>query len=380
MPPPCKNLLPDELPPFVMRSVSAIDDIRSKIDELDRRIVELLDQRAECARDIGRAKLSEGHQKFFDASRQKKVIEKVLANSSGAFPGEALRQVYVEIMSASLLVEKAPTVGYLGPEATFSHQAAIEEFGSSVAYQAYNSINDIFIGVDRDWVDYGIVPIENSTGGVIHTTLDNFLDTEVQICSEVYLTIHQNLLSKNPLSQIKTIYSKAEPFQQCQIWLKENLPGVQLIEVGSTGKGVELARDRNYAAAIGSELAARTYNVPVLAPNIEDMKDNTTRFLVIGKQSSSPTGSDKTSVMLSIKDKPGALFELLRPFADRGINLTKIESRPTRRKAWEYVFFMDLIGHIQDAKITESLDALKDHVAQIRVMGSYPQDVRLREK
>jgi chorismate mutase/prephenate dehydratase len=356
--------------------VSTIDDIRSKIDEVDRKIVELLDSRAQLAREIGEAKVLEGHQKFFDASRQKKVIDRVLEKSNGAFPEQALRQVYIEIMSASLLVEKPPTVGFLGPEATFSHQAAIEEFGSSVAFQPYNSITDIFIAADRDWVDYGVVPIENSTGGVIHTTLDNFLDYDVQICSEIYLTIHQNLLSRNPLSQIKTIYSKREPFQQCQIWLAENLPGVQLIEVGSTSKGVELARDRNYAAAIGSELAARKYGVPVAAPNIEDMKDNTTRFLVIGKQYSSPTGTDKTSVMLSVKDKPGALFELLRPFAERGINLTKIESRPTRRKAWDYVFFMDIIGHATDSAIHESLEALREHITNLRVMGSYPQDVR----
>lgn len=356
-----------------------IDEIRERIDELDRELVQLLDKRAGLARDIGKAKLTEGMLKFFDASRQKKVLDRALQTSAGEFPRESLRNVFIEIMSGCLAREKPPTVGYLGPEATFSHMASMSEFGNSVAHKPFNSIVDIFLAVDRDWIDYGVVPIENSTGGIIHTTLDMFLDYNLQICSEIYLTIHHNLISRNALDRVKTIYSKAEPFQQCQIWLNENLPGVQCIEVGSTVKGVELAKDRDYAAAIGSEIAARKYNVPVIAAHIEDMKDNTTRFLVIGKQESRPTGNDKTSVMLSVRDKPGALFDLLKPFAERNINLTKIESRPTRRKAWDYVFFIDIVGHKDDAPIHESLELLRSHTKMIRIMGSYPRDVMIRE-
>lgn len=356
-----------------------IEDIRHKIDEVDRELVKLLDSRAGLAREIGKAKLVEGQQKFFDASRQKVVLEKALEASHGEFPQESLRNVFVEIMSGCLAKEKPPTVGYLGPEGTFSNMASLSEFGNSVAHKAFNSIVDIFLAVDRDWIDYGVVPIENSTGGIIHTTLDMFLDYDLQICSEIFMTIHHNLISRNPIERIKTIYSKAEPFQQCQIWLNENLPNVQCIEVGSTVKGVELAKDRDYAAAIGSEIAARKYHVPIIAAHIEDMKDNATRFVVIGKQESRPTGNDKTSVMFSIKDKPGALFELLKPFATRGINLTKIESRPTRRRAWDYVFFVDMVGHKEDPVINECLADLKDHVRMTRVMGSYPRDVKIRD-
>lgn len=356
-----------------------IEEIRKEIDELDRRLVELLDERARLAREIGQAKLQTGHQKFYDPARQKRVLENVLSASRNDFPQDALRKVFVEIMSGCLAAEKPPTVAYLGPEATYSHLAALTEFGNSVAYQPYASVEDIFFAVDRDWVDYGVVPIENSTGGVIHTTLDLFLDYELLICSEIYLHIHHNLISRNPLERIKTIYSKAEPFQQCSVWLKENLPGVQLIEVSSTVKGVEMAKDRDYAAAIGSEIAARKYNVPIIAANIEDMKDNMTRFLVIGKQEAAPTGKDKTSIMFSIKDRPGALFDLLFPFKKRNINLSTIESRPSRKKAWDYFFFVDLEGHVRDPHVHEALEELKGLATYLRVMGSYPRDVKVRD-
>ena len=354
----------------------SIDDYRSQIDRIDTQLVSLLDERAQVAKEIGQAKLSVGKQKFFDPSRQKQVIQNAISLSNGSFPQESLRNVYVEIMSGCLAREKPTTVGYLGPEATFSHLAALSEFGNSAELKTFNSIVDVFLAMDRDWIDFGVVPIENSTGGVIHTTLDMFLEYDLLICSEIYLNIHQNLISKNPLSRIKTIYSKSEVFLQCQIWLKENLPAAQHIEVASTAKGVELASSRDYAAAIGSDIAARMFNVPVLAAGIEDMKDNTTRFLVIGKQKSQPTGQDKTSVMFSIQDRPGALFDLLQAFADRSINLTKIESRPTRRKAWDLVFFVDMEGHQSDDSVREALEALGTHTRNMRVMGSYPRDIK----
>ncbi|MBX7246125.1 MAG: prephenate dehydratase [Candidatus Sumerlaeaceae bacterium] len=357
-----------------------LDELRAQIDELDHELVRLLDKRAEVARRIGEAKLTEGKQRFFDASRQKKVLQSALDASNGEFPGESLRNVFVEIMSGCLAREKPPTVGYLGPEATYSHLASMSEFGNSADLRPFNSILDVFIATDREWIDYGVVPIENSTGGVIHSTLDMFLDYDLRICSEIFLRIHQNLISRNPMERIKTIYSKAEPFQQCQIWLRENLPNVQLIEVSATARGVEMSKDRDYAAAIGPALAARKYNVPILAANIEDMKDNTTRFLVISKQDSPRTGKDKTSVMISIKDKPGALFDLLKPFQARGINLTKIESRPTRRKAWDLVFFVDLEGHVADKPIAEALEEVRKAAKSFKIMGSYPRDIKITER
>lgn len=353
---------------------------RDEIDSIDRQIVELLDRRAALARAIGEAKHEEGKSTFFDPSRQKIVLLKALDGSTGEFPAESLRNVFVEIMSGCLSREKPPIVAFLGPEATYTHIAAMSEFGQSVAYKPFLTIPDIFHAVDRGWADYGVVPIENSTGGVIHSTLDTFLDFDLRICSEVYLRIRHNLISRNPLDRIKTIYSKTEPFQQCAIWLRENLPEAQLIEVATTAKGVELARDRNFAAAIGSELAARTYGLPIAARHIEDMPDNATRFIVIGREESRPTSRDKTSIMFSIEDMPGALYRLLVPFADRGINLTKIENRPTRRKAWDLVFFVDMIGHISDAPIAEAIDSLRQYCRSLRIMGSYPQDVQPREE
>lgn len=356
--------------------MASLEELRKSIDEIDQQMVSLLDKRAEVAKAIGVLKEQEGRKRFYDASRQKLVIKKAIDASNGSFPATAVRHVFVEIMSASLALERAPTVGYLGPEATFSHQASLLEFGSSVAHRAFNSVYDIFFAVDRDWVDYGIIPIENSTGGVIHTHLDLFLKFDTLICSEINLAIHQNLISRSPLDKIRVIYSKTEPFQQCQMWLKENLPNVQLIEVGATTKGVEMASERDYAAAIGSVLAARKYNMPVLAPNIEDLKDNTTRFVVIGKQKSQPTGNDKTSIMVSIKDQPGALYDLLQPFHDRKINLTKIESRPTRVRAWELVFFIDMLGHQEDPAVSDCLEILRQNTVNVKIMGSYPRDIK----
>jgi chorismate mutase/prephenate dehydratase len=233
--------------------------------------------------------------------------------------------------------------------------------------------------VDRDWIDLGVIPIENSTGGVIHNHLDLFLDCDLLICSEIYLPIHHHLVSRNPIDQIKTVYSKAEPFQQCDQWLRSNLPGVQRIEVGATSKAVELASSRDYAGAIGSDIAARMYNVPVLASRIEDMPDNVTRFVVIGKQRPVPTGRDRTSLMVSIEDRPGSLLNLLRPLHERGINLTKIENRPTRRKAWELVFFIDMDGHREDSAVAGALAELEATCRSVRVMGSYPRDIKVRE-
>lgn len=357
--------------------MASLDELRKQIDTIDKQMVALLDERAEVAKAIGAVKEQEGRKRFYDASRQKLVIKHAIDSGRGVFPPDAIRNVFVEIMSASLALERAPTVGYLGPEATFSHQASLLEFGSSVAHRAFNSVYDIFFAVDRDWVDYGIIPIENSTGGVIHTHLDMFLTFNTLICSEISLAIHQNLISRSSLDKIRVIYSKTEPFQQCQMWLKENLPGVQLIEVGNTAKGVEMASERDYAAAIGSSIAARKYDMPVLAPNIEDLRDNTTRFVVIGKQRSVSTGNDKTSLMVSIKDQPGALYELLQPFHDRKINLTKIESRPTRVRAWELVFFIDLLGHQDDPEVADCLRLLRENTVNVKVMGSYPRDIQI---
>jgi chorismate mutase/prephenate dehydratase len=357
--------------------MATLQDLRGRIDHIDRQIVGLLDRRAQLARQIGKKK-SKRQLEFFDAARQKIIVNKVFKMSQGHFPKEGLAHVFTEIMSACLAMEQPLRVGYFGQRATFTHLAAISEFGSSVDFVSYNTISDIFLAVDSDWINYGVVPIENSTGGIVHHTLDMFLEYDLRITSEIVMAIHQNLLSRYRLDQISKVFSSPQPFAQCQIWLKENLPTATLKEVGTTVEGVQLALKTRGGAAIASELAAKIYKLKIVARAIEDVKDNCTRFLVIGKQSSEPTGSDKTSLMFSIKDRPGALFDLLKPFAKRNINLTKIESRPTKRKAWEYVFFVDLMGHVQDSPVTEAIKELEDHCLFIKILGSYPRDVNIR--
>ncbi|MBI3737134.1 prephenate dehydratase, partial [Candidatus Sumerlaeota bacterium] len=273
-----------------------------------------------------------------------------------------------------LNLQAPQTIGFLGPEATYSHIAATRAFGRSARFVPYESITDIFRAVEKHQAHFGIVPIENSTGGVIHVTLDELMTSELSICAEIYIPIRHNLLCLGPKSKIKRICTHPQVLSQCRVWLRENLPGVQLIEVGSSGEGAKLARKDKRTATIGSKLAAELYKLPILEEGIEDQKDNVTRFLIIGKQSPRPSGNDRTSVMFSIKDEPGALFHLLQPFAQRKINLTKIESRPTRRRAWDYIFFLDIEGHISKPEILEAVESLRPHCTFLRVLGSYPVD------
>ncbi|MCD6385424.1 prephenate dehydratase [Candidatus Sumerlaeota bacterium] len=345
--------------------------LRKEIDKIDRELVKLLDRRAQLAREIGKQK-AEKNIAVFDPSRQKNIMDKVLQLSDGSFPIEGLKTVYTEIISTCLNLEKRLTIGYLGPEATFTHLAAISEFGSSCEFIPYDTIYDIFVAVDSDDVHFGVVPIENSTGGIVHHTLDRFLEFDVNITSEVIVYIKHTLLSNYPLKQIKKVYSNPQALMQCSVWLRKNLPKAELKEVSTTAKGVLMAKRTRYAGSIGSELAAKIYNIKIAARGIEDSKDNFTRFLVLGKFTPPPSGNDKTSIMFSTKDKPGALHSALLPFAKSGINLSKIESRPTRRRAWEYVFFVDLEGHIEDVKVKKAVKEVETYSTFLKVLGSYP--------
>ena len=352
--------------------METLDHLRSRIDEIDNDLIRLINERARLAREIGELKQLKGLT-FFDASRQKTVIQKALERSAGDFPGAGVKIVFAEIMSHCLALERPIRIGYLGPEATFTHMAARKEFGSAHDFQPLGSVKDVFESVQNSWLDYGLVPIENSTGGIVYNTLDLFADYHLKVCSEITMPIHMHLISNYPLSKIRKIYSHPQPFLQCQIWLRENLPNAEQIETESTANGVQLARDQEESAAIASELAAELYEVRIIARSIEDKKDNTTRFLVISHQDGKRTGRDKTSIMFSAADRPGALFNLLKPFADRDINLTQIESRPTRRKAWEYMFFVDMLGHREDPPIADALKALSDNCKFLKILGSYPR-------
>jgi chorismate mutase/prephenate dehydratase len=340
-------------------------------------MVELLDRRAEEARKIGQEKAKKG-QDYYDPGRQRRVLQKVVKSGGGVFPRSGLKAVFTEVMSTCLAIEQPMRVGFLGPETSFTHQAAMSEFGQSAEYVPLTSIPALFTAVEKDQVDYSVVPIENSTGGIIHHTLDMFLDFEVTICNEIMMAISLHLLSKHSLKQIKKIYSHPSPFLQSQNWLAANLPGCEKIEVSSTVQGVHYAMKERHAAAIGSELASKKYKLKILSRNIEDSKENTTRFWVLGHRLAAPSGNDKTSVMFSVKDRAGALHQILSPLAKRGISMTKIESRPTKRKAWEYVFFCDMLGHISEQKIKNALAQVEPLCIYIKVLGSYPREVDVR--
>lgn len=351
-----------------------LTNFRERINAIDSELVRLLDERATIAREVGRTKAEEGLNTY-DPGRAKGVMQRVCDLSNGAFPHDGLVHVFREVLSACLNLQKPLRVGYLGPSATFSHQAAIREFGSSVVFESFDSIRDLFANQAKGWIDHAVVPVENSTGGIIHETLDSFLDFEsCRICGEILLPIHHALIGMGEIAKVRRIYSHRQTFLQCGQWLREHLPEAELVEVSSTVKGMQMAKRLKNSAAIGSEIAADEYGLRVMARGIEDNQDNTTRFLVIANTDSRPSGEDKTSLMFSVNDRPGALFLLLKIFADKGLNLSKIESRPTKRRAWEYVFFADLGGHRTEPRNAEAIAELQQHCAMIRILGSYPSD------
>lgn len=352
--------------------IMELNKLREKIDELDRKIVELLNKRAEITLAIAKIK-EKVKEPPYVPGREKDVYRKITEGNKGPLKNEALLAIYREIMSSSLSLEKPLKIAYLGPPATFTHIAALHKFGSQVEYIDCRSIADVFNEVEKGNADYGVVPIENSIEGAVTHTLDMFVDSDVNICSEISLEIKHNLLAKGKKDQIKKIYSNPQVFGQCRIWLETNLPQAELIEVSSTTKAAELASREKYSAAIASEMAAKYYGLKILASSIEDSPHNVTRFLVIGRRFAvRPTGKDKTSIMFSIKDRVGALHDMLFPFKKNNINLTKIESRPSKRKPWDYYFFVDLEGHIEEKKVKEALEELEKLCTYLKILGSYP--------
>ena len=345
---------------------------RRDIDRLDGRIVELLNKRAKDTLEVRKIKKA-AKKGIFAPHREKEVYEKVLRKNKGPLPDRSLKAIYREIMSGSLAMEKTLRIAYLGPEATFTHIAALQKFGESLDYVECKSITDIFTDVERGRADYGVVPIENSTEGAVNHTLDMFVDSGLKICSEVYLPIVHNLLSKHTkISSIKKVYSHQQVLAQCRIWLEKNLPGAKLVSYASTTDAALFAARGKGRAAIASEEAAKKYGLNILDSSIEDSSHNVTRFLVIGKKASEPTNDDKTSIVFSVRDKVGALHDMLVPFKENRINLTKIESRPSRVKAWEYYFFVDMKGHHKDKKVKRAVLELEEKCATLKVLGSYP--------
>jgi chorismate mutase/prephenate dehydratase len=358
-------------------SSDPLQPIREQIDVHDREIVRLLNERLTLACEIGRLKRSAGGQ-IYVPEREDAVLRKVAALNQGPIKNEALQAIYREIMSAAIALEKPLQIAYLGPEATYTHAAAIKKFGASVDYQPIATIGDIFTAVEKGEADYGIIPIENSTEGSVREALDGFVESELKAVAQIYLEINHALISATPMDKIEKVYSKDQALAQCRAWLQRHLPHAQLIDTASTAKAVEVAKTEPGAAAIAAELAAQVQGVPVLAKNIQDRNDNTTRFFVIGKKASGPVGSgrDMTSLVISLGEaaaaNSGALMKMLTPFSSRGLNLSKVESRPSKRRPWDYLFFIDVSGHHDDAAMKAALDELRAFCPLVKWLGSYP--------
>ncbi len=349
----------------------SLDKLRKKIDSLDRKLIDLLNQRAAATKDIGKIKIRSG-KSIYAPEREMQVLNRISSLNKGPLKKSALEAIYREVMSASLALEKPLKIAYLGPLASFTNLAAIKKFGSQVSYLACNSITDVFLEVEKGSADYGVVPIENSIEGAVSHTLDVFVDSDLKICAQVVLEVTHNLLANCPKNKIKVVYSIPVAFGQCRHWLAKNLPNAQLVDVSSTTRGAEMARKEKNSAAIASLLASKVYGLKVLSGGIQDSPHNITRFLVIGKNVAPRTGKDKTSLFFSTKDRVGALYEMLLPFRKYGVNLTKIESRPSKRKAWEYYFFVDILGHQEDALIKKALKELEGKCSYLKILGSYP--------
>jgi len=349
-----------------------LERLRKEIDEIDNEILNLLNKRADIVIEIAHIKRNE-KAKFYSPEREREILERLTALNKGHFPNDTLKVIYREILSASLSLENPLKVACLGPLATFTHLAALRHFGSSATFVPVESIKGVFDAVEAGKTEYGVVPIENSNEGVVISTLDLFMDYDLKVSAEIMLEISQNLLSKSgDKAKVKKIYSHPPATAQCRRWIELNLPGIQILESTSTARAAELSSKDDGAAAIASELAAKVYDLNFIEKNIEDSKHNFTRFLVISNEISPKTGKDKTSIVFSIKDRPGALYDILSPFKKAKINLTKIESRPSRRKAWEYIFFVDMEGHIEDKKLKKAIDCLKDNCLYFKILGSYP--------
>jgi chorismate mutase/prephenate dehydratase len=349
----------------------SLADHRKAIDKLDHKIVELLNERTKHVLEIGEIKLKAGEE-IYAPHRELAVLERVCKQNQGPITNDSLRAIYREIMSSALSLEKTMIIAYFGPEATYTHQAAIRRFGASLNYVPQKTIADVFTEVSKGAADYGVVPVENSTEGIVTHTLDMLVDSDLKIVAQIVLPIQHCLLSNSPRDQIKKLYSHPQPLGQCRTWLQLHLSHVETVETSSTTRAAQLAANEPHAAALASSLAAEKYGLKILESNVQDNSNNATRFLVLGRQCSPPTGKDRTSLMISLADQVGALHKALEPFRKNKINMTKIESRPNKRKAWEYYFFVDCDGHIQDPKLAKATAQIAKDCAYLKVLGSYP--------
>lgn len=347
--------------------------LRNKIDVIDEQLVKLLNARSEVSLAVGKAK-RKSNKDIYAPDRERKVLDRIKVLNQGPMPNAAFEAVYREIMSASLALEKPLVIAYLGAQGSNSYAAATHKFGSQVDYVGKASIADVFLSVENGESDYGIVPIENSVEGAVTPTADRLIESDLQVCAQVTIKISHNLLSNTPVEKIKKVYSNPQVLAQCRNWLLANMPPekVRQISVAATTDAARLAASEKGAAALASAQCAGIYGLKVIHANIQDVAHNATRFFIIGRQSAASTGNDRTSIVFSIKDKAGVLYKMLAPFAHHGINLTRIESRPIKKKAWDYYFFLDLEGHKDDVKVQKALAKLEGMCKFLKVLGSYP--------
>lgn len=346
-------------------------DHRKAIDHLDEQIIKLLNERTRRVLEIGAIKRKAGDE-IYAPHRERAVLQRITKLNQGPLTNSSLESIYREIMSSALSLEKTMVIGYLGPEATFTHQAAITRFGASLTYVPHKTIADVFNEVSKNRADYGVVPVENSTEGVVSHTLDMFAESDLQVVAQIVMPVQQCLMGKCKRDQIKKLYVHPQSLAQCRGFIRQELPNVEILETSSNARSAELASQEKFSAAIAGSLAADRYGLTILKTDVQDNVVNMTRFLVLGRKCGPPTGHDRTSIMFNVRDAAGALHSALTPFRQYKINMTKIESRPSKRKAWEYYFFVDCDGHLSDRKVARAIAQLSLHCSFVKVLGSYP--------
>ncbi len=349
-----------------------LDGLRKKIDEIDAEILRLMNERAREVSEIGKIK-ARGEESVYRPEREEAVYSHVTSLNEGPLSDQSIRTVFREIMSGCMALQGPLKISYLGPPGSFTHGAARSKFGDSVQYVEAATLDEVFEDVERHRADYGVVPVENSTEGGIHETLTRLLDSSMRVCAEIVNEIHHALLAKCALGEIKKVYSRGEVLGQTRRWIREHLPDAKQVTASSTSASAQIAASEENAAAIGSRQMAAMHGLQVLCDCIEDYEHNVTRFFVLGNHISPPTGDDKTALLCSIQDKAGALYDLLRPFKEHGINMTKIESFPSPKAAWQYYFFIDFLGHPDDAETAKALEQVRQECAEFKVLGAFPR-------
>lgn len=357
-----------------MAKKHTLESLRQKIDDIDSLLIDTISERARCAQNVAEVKENQGDQAYYKPEREAQVLRRVMDKNQGPLSNEDMARLFRQIMSACLALEQPVKVAYLGPEGTFTQEAALKHFGDSAVSVPQSAIDEVFREVLSGACHYGVVPVENSTEGVISHTLDSFMDSSLKICGEVELRIHQHFMvgENTDKKKISRVYSHAQSLAQCRQWLNANFPAIERVAVSSNAEAAKRVQGEWNSAAIAGDMACELYGLEKLHNKIEDNPDNSTRFLIIGREEVPKSGKDRTSLVVSVRNKPGALHDLLEPFQRHNVDMTRLESRPSRSSKWSYVFFIDLEGHIEDPSVANVIDELSSQVVDLKVLGSYP--------